>query len=111
MAKAHENNPNIAERFEFFVNKVELINAYSELNNPEEQKIRFLEQTKLNKNWEFDDEIHSTDEDYLEAMKWYKLAAEQGDASAQVFLGHMCEKGLGVSPNDQEAFKWYKLAA
>lgn len=68
LAKAHENNKNIAERFEFFINKVELINSYSELNDANEQKLRFIEQCKLTNNNAFDDEIHPTDEDFLEAL-------------------------------------------
>jgi lysyl-tRNA synthetase class 2 len=70
LAKAHENNKNIAERFEFFINKVELINSYSELNDANEQKLRFIEQSNLKNDNAFDDEIHPTDEDFLEAMSY-----------------------------------------
>jgi len=45
------------------------------------------------------------------AMKWYKLAAEQGYVSAQCNLGHMYKKGQGVSQNYKTAMKWYTLAA
>ena len=44
-------------------------------------------------------------------MKWYKLAAEQGDASAHVNLGLMYADGQGVSQNHKTALKWYRLAA
>ena len=46
-----------------------------------------------------------------EAVKWFKLAAEQGDMYAQYYLGQMYQKGLGVERNDAEAAKWYRIAA
>ena len=49
--------------------------------------------------------------DYVEAVKWYRLAAEQGFASAQFNLGIMYEQGKGVPENDAEAVKWFRGAA
>ncbi|KGB92594.1 tetratricopeptide repeat protein [Burkholderia cepacia] len=46
-----------------------------------------------------------------EAFKWYRLAAEQGDANAQNNLGLMYENGQGVRKDDAEAARWYRLAA
>ena len=46
-----------------------------------------------------------------EAVKWYRLAAEQGNANAQNNLGTMYDRGEGVPENDREAVKWYRLAA
>jgi Sel1 repeat len=46
-----------------------------------------------------------------EAIKWYRKAAEQGDALAQFNLGIMYTKGEGVSQNATEAALWYHLAA
>ncbi|GBU10276.1 hypothetical protein AwWohl_14140 [Gammaproteobacteria bacterium] len=46
-----------------------------------------------------------------EALKWYTMAANQGDASSQSMLGMMYERGQGVSENKQEAAKWYLLSA
>ena len=48
---------------------------------------------------------------YQEAVKWYRLAAAQGDARAQNSLGYMYLNGQGVAQSYQEAVKWYKLAA
>ena len=48
---------------------------------------------------------------YKEAVKWYRLAAEQGHAEAQGRLGVMYAKGEGVPVDDKEAVKWYRLAA
>jgi TPR repeat protein len=50
-------------------------------------------------------------QDYAEARKWYRLAAEQGDASAQSNLGWMYDSGDGVPQDYAEARKWFRLAA
>ena len=57
------------------------------------------------------DEGQGVPQDDKTAMKWYTLAAEQGDADAQISLGWMYEKGIGVPQNNKTAVKWYKLAA
>ena len=49
--------------------------------------------------------------DYGEAVKWSRLAAEQGVAEAQFLLGMMCQDGLGVSRDYVMAYMWYSLAA
>ena len=48
---------------------------------------------------------------YAEAVKWYRKAAEQGNANAQKNLGVCYEKGLGVSKDQAEADKWFHKAA
>ena len=50
-------------------------------------------------------------QDYKEAVKWYRLAADQGYASAQFLLGTMYFNGQGVPQDYKEAVKWYRLAA
>ena len=50
-------------------------------------------------------------QDYAEAVKWYRLAAEQGYAAAQYNLGVMYDNGQGVPQDYAEAVKWYRLAA
>jgi TPR repeat protein len=50
-------------------------------------------------------------EDYAEAVKWYRRAAEQGYAMAQFNLGIMYEFGVGVLQDYAEAVKWYRRAA
>ena len=50
-------------------------------------------------------------QDHKTAVKWYRLAAEQGHARAQFYLGVMYDNGLGVPHDDKTAVKWYKLAA
>ena len=49
--------------------------------------------------------------DDKEAVKWYRKAAEQGDAKAQNNLGVKYGNGLGVLKDYKEAVKWYRKAA
>jgi uncharacterized protein len=49
--------------------------------------------------------------DYIEALKWYKMGAEQGEMNGQRKLGMMYEKGMGVVKNYSEALKWYGKSA
>ena len=49
--------------------------------------------------------------DYSEAVKWYRLAAEQGHAASQYGLGECYYYGRGVGQNTAEAVKWYRKAA
>jgi TPR repeat protein len=49
--------------------------------------------------------------DYKEAVRLYRLSAEQGDARAQIFLGLMYYKGQGVPQDYKEAVKWFRLSA
>ena len=50
-------------------------------------------------------------QDYGEAVRWYRRAAEQGIARAQFNLGLMYVKGQGVPQDDGEAARWYRKAA
>ena len=50
-------------------------------------------------------------ENDAEAVKWFRLAAEQGFANAQFSLGVMYANGEGVLKDDAEAVKWFRLAA
>ncbi|MCX7835590.1 MAG: serine/threonine-protein kinase, partial [bacterium] len=50
-------------------------------------------------------------QNYKEAVKWYRKAAEQGNADAQNELGWMYSEGRGVPQDDAEAVKWYRKAA
>ena len=50
-------------------------------------------------------------QDYAEAVKWYRLAADKGHVKAQYNLGVMHGTGIGVPRNHAEAVKWYRLAA
>ena len=44
-------------------------------------------------------------------VKWYRLAADQGDAEAQGWLGYCYYFGEGIREDKREAVKWYRLAA
>ena len=50
-------------------------------------------------------------QNYLEAAKWYQMAAEQGDLYAQINLGSMYSAGRGVPQDYKEAIKWFRAAA
>ena len=50
-------------------------------------------------------------QDYKEAVKWYRLAAEQGDALGQVDLGLMYYYGKGVSQDYSRAHMWFNVCA
>ena len=50
-------------------------------------------------------------QDYAEAVRWYRKAAELGHAQAQNDLGYCYDNGQGVSQNHTEAAKWYRKAA
>jgi len=68
LAKANKDNPTIVDRFELFVCGREMANAFSELNDPEEQRMRFEDQLKQRALG--DDEAHQMDEDYVNALRY-----------------------------------------
>jgi lysyl-tRNA synthetase class 2 len=68
LSKRKRGNPELVERFELFINGWEFANAFSELNDPEEQETRFREQDRLKK--EGDDEAHPIDSDYIRALEY-----------------------------------------
>jgi len=68
LSKAKPDDPEHVERFEFFAGGFELGNAFSELNDPEEQHKRFEEQ--LAERGRGDDEAHQMDEDYVRALAY-----------------------------------------
>ncbi len=68
LTKRHRNNPELTERFELMVNGKEIANAYSELNDPVEQRERFEEQVKLLEKG--DDEAMFIDQDFLRALEY-----------------------------------------
>ena len=68
LAKKRRDNPLLVERFELFIGRRELANAYSELNDPVDQLARFREQAALQARG--DDEAHWLDEDYVRALEY-----------------------------------------
>ena len=67
LAKKKRDNPNYTERFEGFIGGLEVANAFSELNDPIDQKERFLEQAKRRK---LGLEAEPYDEDFIEALEY-----------------------------------------
>ena len=68
LCKKHRSNPGLTERFELIVNSKEICNAYSELNDPIDQRERFQEQLKLSEKG--DNEAMFIDQDFLRALEY-----------------------------------------
>ena len=68
LAKTHRDNPRLVERFESFVNGWELANAFTELNDPEIQRARFMDQVAAGEAG--DEEAQMLDEDYITALEY-----------------------------------------
>ena len=67
LSKASPENPQIAERFELFINGMECANGFSELNDPQEQYERFVDQMRERETG--DEEAMVLDEDYIRALE------------------------------------------
>ncbi|MBA4123935.1 MAG: lysine--tRNA ligase [Acidobacteria bacterium] len=68
LSKASPENPNVAERFELFINGMECANGFSELNDPQEQYERLIDQMKEREGG--DEEAMVLDEDYIRALAY-----------------------------------------
>ena len=68
LAKEHRDDPALTERFELFVAGRELVNAFSELNDPDDQRRRFEDQVRQRAAG--DEEAHSYDADYIRALEY-----------------------------------------
>jgi lysyl-tRNA synthetase class 2 len=68
LTKKHRSKPGLVERFELFVNGKEVANAYSELNDPIDQRERFEEQARLAERG--DDEAMAMDEDFIRSLEY-----------------------------------------
>jgi lysyl-tRNA synthetase class 2 len=68
LSRKNDNNPDLVDRFELFIVGRELANGFSELNDPDDQKERFLRQ--LAEKEAGDEEAHGMDEDYIRALEY-----------------------------------------
>jgi len=68
LARRNDKNPEITDRFELFIAGKEVANGFSELNDPEDQRARFVEQ--MAKRAAGDEEAHQIDEDYITALEY-----------------------------------------
>ena len=77
LSRRNNEDPTITDRYELFITGRELSNAFSELNDPVDQRMRFMEQMREREAG--DDEAHSMDEDFLRALEYgMPPAAGQG---------------------------------
>jgi lysyl-tRNA synthetase class 2 len=100
LARANDINPDVVDRFQLIINGAEVINAYSELVDPIDQKNRLLEQAKLKANG--DEEAMVMDHDYITAME-YGMPPISGwgmgiDRVLQVLTGQANIKDLILFP-------------
>lgn len=68
LARRSEKNPQLAERFELYIAAREIANGFNELNDPDDQKQRFLDQVRRKS--EGDEEATDYDEDYIQALEY-----------------------------------------
>ena len=68
LSKQRRDDPRYVERFELYIGGMEIANAFSELNDPEEQARRFAQQ--LAERERGDEEAHQMDEDYVHALEY-----------------------------------------
>lgn len=100
LARANDENPEIVDRFQLVINGAEVINTYSELVDPIDQKKRLMEQARLKASG--DEEAMMMDEDYVRAME-YGMPPISGwgmgiDRILQVILGENNIKELILFP-------------
>ena len=106
LAKRKRDDDSLVERFELIVNKMEVANAYSELNDPIEQAARFQDQADAREAGF--EETHETDDDFVEALKYgmpptgglgigidrlVMLITNQASIRDVIFFPHMKTKG------------------
>ena len=68
LSRRSETEPNLTDRFELFIGGREIANGFSELNDPDDQRERFIEQ--MSRREAGDEEAHHMDEDYIEALSY-----------------------------------------
>ena len=68
LSRRNAENPDLTDRFELFITGKEMANAFSELNDPRDQKDRFAKQLQARQ--EGDEEAHMMDEDYIRALEY-----------------------------------------
>ena len=116
LAKRKPEDPSTTERFEGFVAGIELCNAFTELNDPIDQELRFLE---MGRSYEKDDEENNPiDEDYLRAMRYgmppcggfgmgvdrlTMLLTDSSTIREVLLFPHLRERGNGEDGEEGEA--------
>lgn len=114
LCKKHRDNPELTERFELIINGKEIANAYSELNDPIDQRERFEEQFKLSQRG--DDEAMFIDHDFLRALEYgmpptaglgigidrlTMMLTNQSSIQEVIFFPQMKPEQLTAAPKDE----------
>jgi lysyl-tRNA synthetase class 2 len=107
LSRRNDQNPDIADRFELFIGGKEIANAFTELNDPEDQRARFVDQVSLRESG--DDEAQFMDEDFITALEYglpptagegigidrvVMLLTDSPSIRDVVFFPHMRAKGV-----------------
>ena len=113
LAKYHRDIPGLCERFEAFVCKKEIVNAYTELNDPFDQRLRFEEQARQKE--QGDDEAQLVDENFCTSLE-YGLPPTGGwgmgiDRLTMFLTDHYSIKEVLAFPFMREIKEDKKLAA
>jgi TPR repeat protein len=91
--------------------KIEILKAAAEMGNVDAQLLLGERYSVVSIGWAPGVKRDAVKQDYVEAMKWYRMAADQGNSEAQSTLGVFYKNGLGTKQDNAEAFKWYRKAA
>ena len=73
LSRRSDHHPELTERFELFIAGREIANGFSELNDPEDQRGRFMQQVEDREAG--DDEAHFMDDDYIEALEYHPYSS------------------------------------
>ena len=84
--------------------------AFAQQNPPAEKKAAAEEKVSADEAFKRGEKAYE-DQNFTEAMRWYRVAADQGHAQGQVHVGNLYTDGEGVKQDYAEALGWFRKAA